>query len=174
MSWIGFGRIAVACCVVPIIEEIFFRGLVLGVLERSGGKYVSVIATSALYSIVHFLKEPRQTAVNVTWTSGFDSITHAFSQFTDPLPVVGGFITLFFIGLVLADARLKTRSLWLPIGLHSGWIFANGTFAKLAHHQVIIPPWVGRNLLVGIVPLAIVCLTWGLMRGWLNYGVRKV
>ena len=32
----------------------------------------------------------------------------------------------------LADARLQTRSLWLPIGLHAGWIFSRGAFNKIA------------------------------------------
>ena len=76
---------------------------------------------------------------------------------------------MFLIGWILADARLQTRSLWLPIGLHAGWIFAAGTFNKIALRQLIVLPWLGKNLLVGIVPLAVACLTWLLMRGWLKY-----
>jgi hypothetical protein len=76
---------------------------------------------------------------------------------------------LFLIGWILADARLQTRSLWLPIGLHAGWILAAGTFNKIALRQLIILPWLGKNLLVGIVPLAVAALTWLLMRGWLKY-----
>lgn len=173
ISWHAFAKIAAAAIVVPLIEETFFRGLILGVLERSGGKYFSIFITSAFYSIVHFLKAPPHTSAIVTWTSGFNSIAHAFSQFSDPLLLAAGVTTLFFIGLVLADARLSTRSLWLPIGLHSGWIFANGIFGKIARREMVVPPWLGRNLVVGIVPLAIVCLTWGLMRGSLKYGLGK-
>ena len=174
VTWLTLAKIVATSLVVPVIEEIFFRGLILGVLWRSGGKYVSIFVTSAFYSIVHFLKAPQHTSAIVTWTSGFNSIAHSFSQFADPLLLAAGFTTLFLIGLVLADARVSTCSLWLPIGLHGGWILANGLFNKIAHREMLVPPWLGKNLLVGIVPLAIVCLTWGLMRGWLKYGARKI
>jgi uncharacterized protein len=173
ITWFAGAKIAAASIAVPAIEEAFFRGLILGVLLRNGGKYPSVLITSALYSIVHFLKAPPDTSATVTWTSGFNSIAHSFWQFVDPLLLAAGFTTLFLIGLILADARLSTRSLWLPIGLHSGWIFANGIFGKIARREMIVLPWLGRNLLVGILPLVIVCLTWGLMRGWLKYGGSK-
>jgi membrane protease YdiL (CAAX protease family) len=173
LSWPAFGKIIGATIAVPALEESFFRGLILGLLLRNGRTYLSVLIVSGLYSIVHFLKAPDQTSVIVTWASGFCSIAHAFSQFANPLLFVAGFITLFLIGWVLADARLSTCSLWLPIGLHAGWIFANGMFNRIAHREMIVLPWLGKNLLVGIVPLYVVCLTWAIMRGWLQYGVRK-
>jgi membrane protease YdiL (CAAX protease family) len=90
-------------------------------------------------------------------------------QFADPILVAAGFTTLFLIGWTLADARLRTHSLWMPIGLHAGWIFAAGAFTKIALRQLIVLPWLGKNLLVGIIPLAVACLTWLVMRGWLTY-----
>jgi membrane protease YdiL (CAAX protease family) len=171
----ALGKIILTAMFVPLIEETFFRGLVFGILLRSGRRYMSIFVTSALYSIVHFLKAPEQTSTIVTWTSGFNSILHAFASFADPMLVTASFTTLFLIGLILADARVQTRSLWLPIGLHAGWIFANSEFNRIADLQVIILPWLGKDLLVGIVPLAIGCLTWLIMRAWLKYyGDRKV
>jgi membrane protease YdiL (CAAX protease family) len=169
INWPGVAKVAAASIVVPIIEETFFRGLVLGVLLKTGRRYISIFVTSALYSLVHFLKAPNQTSPNVPWMSGFNSIANAFVQFADPLLVAAGFTTLFLIGWILTDARLRTRSLWLPIGLHAGWIFTSGAFNKIALHQLIVLPWLGKNLLVGIVPLAVACLTWLIMRGWLKY-----
>jgi membrane protease YdiL (CAAX protease family) len=169
INWAAFAKVAAASAVVPIIEETFFRGLLLGILLKSGRRYISIFVTSALYSVVHFLKAPERTSPHVTWTSGFNSIAHAFVQFTDPLLVAAGFTTLFLIGWILADARLQTRSLWLPIGLHAGWIFASGAFNKIALRQLIVLPWLGKTLLIGIVPLGVACLTWLIMRGWLKY-----
>src|SRR5947208_2526832 len=40
---------------------------------------------------------------------------------------------------------------------------------KIARRELITLPWLGKNLLVGIVPLAVACLTWLVMRGWLKY-----
>jgi uncharacterized protein len=169
INWSGVAKVAATAAVVPIIEETFFRGVVLGVLLKTGRRYMSIFVTSALYSIVHFLKAPDRTSEHVTWFSGFNSVAHAFVQFTDPLLVAAGFTTLFLIGWILADARLQTRSLWLPIGLHAGWIFTSGAFNKIALRQLIVLPWLGKNLLVGIVPLGVACLTWLIMRGWLKY-----
>jgi membrane protease YdiL (CAAX protease family) len=174
VNWPGVFKTVAAAAVVPIIEELFFRGFILGILLKTGRRCLSVLVTSALYSIIHFLKAPEHTSTVVTWTSGFNSIAHAFAQFADPMLVAAGFTTLFLIGLILADARLQTRSLWLPIGLHAGWILTSGVFNKIALRQLIVLPWLGKNLLVGIVPLAIAGLTWLIVRGWLKYvGARK-
>ena len=169
INWPSFVKLVAATAFVPIIEETFFRGLILGVLLKTGRRWMSIFVTSALYSIVHFLKAPEQTSVTVTWMSGFKSIANALVQFADPLLVAAGFTTLLLIGWILAEARLQTRSLWLPIGLHAGWIFAAGGFNKIVRHDLILLPWLGKNLLIGIIPLAVACLTWLLMRGWLKY-----
>src|SRR5438045_2677001 len=141
----------------------------LGLLLRSGKRWLAMFVTSAFYSVVHFLKSSDQPATTVTWTSGFNAIAHAFGQFREPMLVAAGFTTLFLIGWVLAEARLRTRSLWSPIGLHAGWIFGRGVLQAIARRQFIVLPWLGRSLLVGIVPLALVSLTWILMRAWSKY-----
>jgi membrane protease YdiL (CAAX protease family) len=174
IDWSAFGRTVAAAAFVPVIEESLFRGLILGVLLRSGRVYMSVFITSALYSIVHFLKAPERTSSVVTWGSGFNSIIHAFAQFTNPMLVAAGFTTLFLIGWILADARIRTRSLWLSIGLHAGWIFANGTFNRMARRDILMLPWLGKNLLVGVIPLGVCLFTWLLIYAWLKYdGPRK-
>jgi membrane protease YdiL (CAAX protease family) len=168
-AWARFGKILAASATVPFIEEAFFRGIVLGVLLRTGRQYMSILATSAIFSVIHFLKAPERTSATVTWTSGLNSIAHSFEQFGDATMLLSAFATLFLIGWILADARVLTRSLWLPIGLHAGWIFGNGTFSRVARQEMLILPWLGKNLLVGIVPLGVACLTWMLMRIWLKY-----
>ena len=125
--------------------------------------------SAGIFSIVHFLKAPDQTTPTVHWYSGFVSLAHSFDQFRDPLLVLAGFTTLFVIGVVLAQARLGTRSLWAPIGLHAGWIMGSMVFAKIARRELIALPWIGKNLMVGLVPLAICLLSWLLLRTWLRY-----
>jgi uncharacterized protein len=169
INWPAVARVAAAAAVVPLIEELFFRGLVLGVLLKAGRRNLSIFVSAALYSIVHFLKAPERTSADVSWMSGFNSITRAFVQFTDPVLVAGGFTTLFLIGLILADARLQRRSLWLPIGLHAGWILTSAVFNKIALRKLVVLPWLGKNLLVGIIPLAVAGATWLIMRGWFRY-----
>jgi CAAX protease family protein len=166
LVWPRLGKVVIAAVSVPFIEETFFRGIVLGVLLRTGRKSLSIIVVSALFAAVHFLKgADRQPAV-VTWTSGFESIGDSFAGFGDLMMVLAAFATLFLIGCILGDARVLTRSLWLPIGLHAGWIFASGTFNWVARRQMVALPWLGNNLLVGIIPLGLAAVTWILMRLW--------
>jgi uncharacterized protein len=169
INWSALAKVAAAAITVPLIEESFFRGLVLGILLRSGYNYIAMLLTSALFSVVHFLKAPEGTSRIVTWSSGFASIADCFSQFRNPILVTAAFTTLLLIGYIMADARVKTHSLWLPIGLHGGWIFGSGLFNRIARREVVALPWIGKNLLVGIVPLAIAALTWLVMRTWLRY-----
>jgi membrane protease YdiL (CAAX protease family) len=173
-SWVAIlPRIGTAV-IVPLIEESLFRGLFLGVLLRGLRPLPANLLSAAIFSIVHFLKAPDQTTTTVRWFSGFVSLSHSFDQFREPMLVLGGFTTLFVIGIVLAHARLNTQSLWLPIGLHAGWILASEAFGKMAQREVVALPWIGRNLLVGLVPLAICLLTWVLLRTWLYYaGARN-
>jgi CAAX protease family protein len=168
-AWPRFGKMLMASITVPFIEEAFFRGIVLGLLLRTGRKYIAIFAVSLIFAAVHFLKAPDRTSEIVTWTSGFSSIAHAFDGIMDPLMLAPALATLFFIGWILADARVLAHSLWLSIGLHAGWIFASGTFSLLARQRIPALPWVGKNLLVGIIPLCVAALSWVIMRIWVKY-----
>jgi len=167
--WPRIATVLLAAISVPFIEETFFRGIVLGILLRTGQKLLSVVVVSGLFAVVHFLKGAEHESAIVTWISGFQSIRDAFAGFSDPMMVLAAFATLFVIGCILADARVLTRSLWLPIGLHGGWIFASGTFNWLARRQMVAFPWLGKNLLVGIIPLGLAAVTWTVMRLWLKH-----
>lgn len=173
VRWYGLAKATLSAVTVPLIEESLFRGLFLGVLLRSNGRLISLFVSSALFSILHFLKAPEATNAIVTWASGFNSIANSFSQFGDPKLLLAGFTTLFLIGWILADARIRTRSLWLPTGLHAGWIFANAAFNKFARREFVALPWLGKNLLIGIVPLGVGLLTWLLVYLWLRYARKS-
>jgi uncharacterized protein len=166
--WSRMVTVLLAAISVPFIEETFFRGIILGILLRTRQKFLSIVTVSALFAAVHFLKGSERTAGVVTWTSGFQSISDALTGFGEPMMVLSAFATLFLIGCILADARVLTRSLWLPIGLHGGWIFASGAFGWLARRRMDAFPWLGKNLLIGIIPLGLTAVTWIFMRLWLK------
>ena len=155
-----------AAVIVPLIEEPLFRGLILGVLLRAFSAVRAAVMTAAFFAILHFLKAPDAETAVVTWSSGFTSVAKSFGQFHESMLVLAGFTTLFLLACILADARLRTRSLWLPIGLHGGWIFVSVTFNKVAHREVVALPWIGRSLLIGIAPLSVGLLSWALLHLW--------
>jgi membrane protease YdiL (CAAX protease family) len=174
VAWAAVATVALSAAVVAIIEEALFRGLFLGVLLRGNRPLAAALLSAGIFSIMHFLKAPDQTSTSVSWTSGFISLAHSFDQFTEPMLVLAGFTTLFLIGVILAHARLRTRSLWLPIGLHAGWVFASGAFNKIAHREIVALPWLGKNLLIGVVPLFVCFVSLILLGAWLKYaGTRE-
>jgi membrane protease YdiL (CAAX protease family) len=174
ISWAALGQIVLTAIVVPLIEEPLFRGFFLGVLLRSCRPAIATVVSAAIFSIVHFLKAPNETTMSAQWYSGFVSLSHSLSQFSDPTMLVAGFTTLFLIGCILADARIRTRSLWLPIGLHSGWILASGVFNKIAQRETLALPWLGTNLLIGLAPLCIGLVTWGILVIWFKHARAPV
>ena len=168
-TWEAVGKVTLTAAVVPLIEESLFRGLFLGVLLRGLRRWPAIVLSAAIFSIIHFLKAPDRTTTTVQWNSGFVSLAHSFDQFGEPMLVLAGFTTLLIIGLILADARILTQSLWVPIGLHAGWILASAVFAKLARRNFEALPWLGKNMLIGLVPLAVCLVSWVLLRAWLRY-----
>jgi membrane protease YdiL (CAAX protease family) len=174
-SWLDVLKVLPTAVVVPLIEEPLFRGLFLGVVLRGWRPRLASLFSAGIFSIVHFLKAPDQTTTAVHWYSGFVSLAHSFDQFREPMLVLGGFTTLFVIGIILAHVRLATRSLWAPIGLHAGWILTSMMFAKITRRDWMLLPWLGKNLLVGLLPLAVMLLTWLLVSVWLNYArLRRI
>jgi uncharacterized protein len=81
-------------------EEIVFRGAVYRLLEDGFGTLIAVLASGALFGFLHLGNH------GATIES---SIAIAIEA-----------------GILLAAAYVLTRSLWLPIGLHFGWNFAEG------------------------------------------------
>src|SRR4029077_735957 len=58
VPWNSLGAVLAAAFVVPLIEELFFRGLLFGILLRGLRSIVAILITSAFFAIVHFLKAP--------------------------------------------------------------------------------------------------------------------
>ena len=80
--------------IVAIVEETLFRGYILRNLMISFNKYVALIVSSLLFSLMH----------------GFNPNIDLFSLFD-----------LFLAGLVLGISYTHTKNLWFPIALHLSW-----------------------------------------------------
>jgi hypothetical protein len=83
--------------------------------------------------------------------------------------LLGGFTTIFVLGMMLADVTIRTRSLWMAIGLHAGLVFVKMSFSKLTKRESAHLPWIGEELQIGLVPVGVLLLAWLLARLWLRY-----
>ena len=108
--------------VVGIVEELMFRGALLGGLNHQTNKVVALVTVSLVYAAVHYLKFrdlPADTVV--AWHTGLAMLPPALFQFADPARY-DAMITLFFLGLLLGLVRLLTGNLLLCIGIHAGLV----------------------------------------------------
>jgi hypothetical protein len=79
-------------------EELLFRGVLFRILEERTGTVVAVIASSSIFGGIHLI---------------------------NPQATVWGAVALAVeMGLLTAGCFALTRQLWLPIGFHLGWNFA--------------------------------------------------
>ena len=168
-----FIPISASAVVVSLLEEFFFRGVILGLCLMAMNRWSALVVSAFIFSVVHFVKTSKSVSGDpVTWSSGFEQIPLAFSS-APPWPLLGwGFLSLLVAGLILGMSASRTRSLFLSIGLHSGWIFAQKGSELLASFKTKSPeallPWVGPNVVsgavpTGLVPVGVLLLTWALV-----------
>jgi membrane protease YdiL (CAAX protease family) len=80
-------------------EELLSRGYHLQTIESGLSTFWAVLLSSAIFSILH-IGNPNATLIST--------------------------LGILLAGVFLAYAYLRTRQLWLPIGLHIGWNFFEG------------------------------------------------
>lgn len=102
--WLDLTLAGLAMLFNTVTQEILFRGYILQTIRARGGTSLAIILSSVIFSLVHL-----PTARNV------------------PLAVFNIFLTGFLYGY----ARIITRNLWLPIGMHFIWNFLLGPILGL-------------------------------------------
>lgn len=157
----GIFRILGTAGAVAVLEEFLFRGVLLGLCLRSMRPAAAVLVSSLVFAIVHFMRVAKAAAEPaVGWLSGFQQLPQVFSS-APPWPLLGwGFLSLMLAGILLAVATLRTRSLFLAIGLHAGWIFGQQSLQWMAKFRIKPPeaflPWIGPNVVSGAVPTGLI------------------
>ncbi|MFF1487653.1 lysostaphin resistance A-like protein [Streptomyces sp. NPDC058319] len=131
----GFGSVTGAIGLVgfmagaAVTEELMFRGLLFRLVERGLGTYLALALSGVVFGASHLLNK-------------------------DATPL-GAVAIALEAGGTLAAAYAATRSLWLPIGLHFGWNFAeSGIFGTEvsgngATHGLLDASTSGAELLTG-------------------------
>ncbi|MFE0520294.1 CPBP family intramembrane glutamic endopeptidase [Streptomyces sp. NPDC058954] len=131
----GFGSLTGAIGLVgfmagaAVTEELMFRGLLFRLVERRLGTYAALTLSSVLFGAAHLFNE------------------HA--------TLLGAIAIAIEAGGMLGAAYAATRTLWLPIGLHFGWNFAeSGIFGTEvsgngATHGLLDASTSGSTLITG-------------------------
>jgi len=172
-EWFKIGRIVLTAVAVGSIEEFIFRGVVLGICLWSLRPAAAIFVSSLFFAVVHFLRPARGSLGpgEVQWWSGWAELGSFTSAWPSPGVLAAGLASLWVAGLILGVAAVHTRSLWLPVGLHVGWVFARQTsavFLRPAPDDVSdLLPWVGPDLVSGAVPTGLLPLVALGLTAWL-------
>ena len=150
---------------VSLVEEWLFRGLLLGLWLRYARPLTACIGASLIFAVLHFVEPPIGWRVldPTYWLAGFSLLGGILGHFACGIFILTEFIPMLAVGLVLAWARLRSGALWLPIGLHAGWIMALKYFIMTHHFVFAKKPnelWLGvGDLRTGLLPLVALTLT---------------
>lgn len=110
--------------VVSLLEEGFFRVVLLNKLRLHLRPLFAISVTSALYAFVHFIAPVKSfTYSEFSWSAGFSYLIAVVERLAMP-GVMEAMVGLFIVGLVLAGVIIRSSSIYLCIGLHAGWIVA--------------------------------------------------
>ncbi|NIF07577.1 CPBP family intramembrane metalloprotease [Chryseobacterium sp. Tr-659] len=99
-----------------LFEELLFRGALLYLAIEQWGNTKACLLSAACFGIYH-------------WFS--------YNAFANPFQMGIIFVMTAIFGWILALSFAKTKSMYLPIGLHLGWnlfniiVFSNGPLGKL-------------------------------------------
>ena len=145
--------------VIAACEEVLFRGVLFTRLKPEMGVFGALVMSSAVYSIVHFFARTPDPQV-VTWSSGLTVLRAMLGDFINPHALFPGFITLFFVGAILAALTQRTGSLYAPMGLHAGWVFWMKMYGAVTHARAGASSvlWGDTKLYDGWVSLGVVLL----------------
>lgn len=157
-----FLKIILTAAFVAVLEEVFFRGLLLGVSRPAFGDRGAMLFTSIFFAVLHFLNMPHQEVMDVHWSSGLVLCTQVGQGLPRAPLFLGAFVSLVVLGMILAWVTIRTNSLWLAIGLHAAWIFGQQSFNHVARYAIVPPdallPWIGVSQVHGMVPVGILPL----------------
>lgn len=98
-----------------VFEELVFRGALLYLAIQRFGAKVACLLSAVCFGVYHWF---------------------AYQAWGNPLYMVLVFFMTAIFGLMLAAAFARTRSLYLPLALHTGWnlvnivVFSNGPLGR--------------------------------------------
>ena len=120
--------------VVGLVEEVIFRGALLGGLQKQTNVVVAVLMTSLFYALVHFLKfRALPAGFEPGWFTGIEIFPAALFRFKF-WPTLDACITLFILGLFLAIVRVRSDSILPCIGMHAAIVLVMKVFFYLANY----------------------------------------
>jgi membrane protease YdiL (CAAX protease family) len=125
---------------VALLEETFFRGIFFKAIFEQGKRVRAFLVANLVYAAVHFVQPENNFQLHgYDPTGGLRYLIASFKPFLNLSAVLPGLIGLFLIGIILSYAVVRTKTLFLAMGLHAGWVFSIKTvrvFGDYTRHEL--------------------------------------
>jgi membrane protease YdiL (CAAX protease family) len=152
-------RYLIAAAAIALIEEGFFRAILLGGILRDFGRPAALIASSTIYAIAHLVRAPaRFYLTGLHPLAGLANLVVSADRIIHPGDAAAMVIGLFLLGMVLGAAFLLTGRVWFSAGMHAGFVLGAKTWPVMAHGAPL-PHWLAGP---GPVPLIAAPASWTL------------
>jgi uncharacterized protein len=140
--WRLMPKYFVAAIVIAIIEEGFFRAVLLAGMEGDFARTPALLVSSAIYAIAHLVRSPAKFYVTgIHPLAGFETLGLSLAHAANPALMLPTFVGLFLLGIVLGEAFLETGTAYFPIGLHAGFVLGAKLWPRMTSAGVALPGW---------------------------------
>jgi len=140
--WALIPKYFLAAIVIAIIEEGFFRAFLMVGMESDFGRTPALLLSSAVYAIAHLVRSPAKFYITgIHPLAGFETLELSLAHATNPALMLPTFVGLFLLGIVLGEAFLETGTVYLPIGLHAGFVLGAKLWPRMTSAGVALPGW---------------------------------
>ena len=140
-----FLRTLPAALLIGVIEESFFRVILFELFQKKFSVKSAAVIVSIIYAVIHFVAPVKNFQyASFSFLAGFSYLSQIFERMI-MLEVLPPMFGLFLVGLTLAYTIYTTRSIYLTVGLHAGWVLA----VKLSSFVTVVAPGVEFSAGVG-------------------------
>ena len=163
--WSAICNGVASAIVITLVSEWLFRGILMGIFLRAMRPAMAMVLISLFYAIIYSLLPTGDEVIAnpEKADAGFRMMITIAKNLLSPETFTFSFMLLFSLGLVLAYARYRTASLWLPIGLHFGFIFPYQTLQQLTEsgpqHSPLSRLLIGTDGRSGLLPFCLLLLS---------------
>ena len=157
--------------VVGFFEETVVRGILFRVLARIWRAWPAAVLSSIVFAVAHFIEPSQEAFVGTSFLSVTQAVfVSTFTMFWKDPHLAIKFINLSLLGIVLCAFVIRTRTIWVSVGAHVGWVWMIKLHGLITMFYPPAPlvPWLGqRNDFMDSI-LATIMLTgllvWTVMR----------
>lgn len=110
--------------VIGFFEETVVRGILFRVLARIWRAWPAAVLSSLVFAVAHFIEPANEAFVGTSFLSVTQAVfVSTFTMFWKTPSLALQFINLSLLGIVLCAFVIRTKTIWLSVGAHVGWVW---------------------------------------------------